>query len=66
MDEEPPIVRSRIVLKVETGFRELAGLVSRVESARLPLVMRRVDVTADTPGYPRVLKMEIEMDVYSL
>jgi len=64
--DEHSIIRSRIVLKVETGFRELTALVNRVESTRLPLVMRRLDVVADTPGYPRVLKMEIEMDVFSL
>jgi len=64
--DEHSIIRSRVVLKVETGFRELTALVNRVESTRLPLVMRRMDVVADTPGYPRVLKMEIEMDVFSL
>lgn len=66
MDDEPSIIRSRVVLKVEMGFRELMALVNRVESTRLPLVMRRLDVMADTPGYPRILKMEIEMDVFSL
>jgi hypothetical protein len=65
-EDEPQLIRSRVVLKVETGFRELAALVNRVESTRLPLVMRRLDVVADTPGYPRALKMEIEMDVFSL
>lgn len=66
VDGEPQLIRSRVILKVETGFRELAALVNRVESTRLPLVMRRLDVVADTPGYPRVLKMEMEMDVFSL
>lgn len=66
MDNEPPIVRSRIVLKAETGFRELTALVNRMQSTHLPLTMRRLDITADTPGYPRVLKMEIEMDSFSL
>lgn len=65
-EDEPQLIRSRVVLKVETGFRELTALVNRVESTRLPLVIRRLDVVADTPGYPRVLKMEIEMDVFSL
>lgn len=66
MNSEPQIVRSRIVLKVETGFRELTALVNRIQSTHLPLVMRRLDVAADTPGYPRVLKMEIEMESFSL
>lgn len=66
MNNQPQIVRSRIVLKVETGFRELTTLVNRIQSTHLPLVMRRLDVAVDTPGYPRVLKMEIEMDAFSL
>lgn len=66
VDDEPPVIRSRIVLKVETGFRELTALVNRIESSHLPLVMRKLDVTPDTPGYPHVLKMEIEMDMFSL
>lgn len=66
VEDDPQLIRSRVVLKVETGFRELTALVNRVESTRLPLVIRRLDVVADTPGYPRVLKMEIEMDVFSL
>jgi hypothetical protein len=66
VDNEPPVVRSRIVLKVETGFRELTALVNRIQSTHLPLAVRRLDVTVDTPGHPRMLKMEIEMDVFSL
>ncbi|MBF0293345.1 MAG: hypothetical protein HQK86_14445 [Nitrospinae bacterium] len=66
INNEPQIVRSKIVLKVETGFRELAALVNRIQSTHLPLVVRRLDVAADTPGYPRVLKMEIEMEAFSL
>jgi hypothetical protein len=66
VDDGPQIIRSRVVAKVETGFRELAALVNRVESTRLPLVMRRLDVVADAPGYPHMLKMELEMDVFSL
>lgn len=66
VDDEHPVIRSRIVLRAETGFRELTALVNRIESARLPLVMRKLDVASDAPGYPHVLKMEIEMDVFSL
>jgi hypothetical protein len=66
VDDEPLIIRSRIVLRAQTGFRELTALVNRIESARLPLVMRKLDVAPDTPGHPHVLKMEIEMDMFSL
>lgn len=66
IDDEFSIIRSRIVFKAEAGFRELAALLKRVESARLPLIMRRMEVAADTPGNPRALKMELEMDVFSL
>lgn len=66
VDNEPPVIRSRIVLKVETGFRELTALVNRIQSTHLPLAVRRLDVAVDTPGRPHMLKMEIEMDMFSL
>jgi hypothetical protein len=62
---EPEIIKSRVVLRIETGFREIASIVKRVETSRLPLVMKRLDVVVDPP-LTDSLKVEIEMDLFSL